>query len=94
MTLEDARLLLVAHQVIVLGARYILEGLDEPAILAIDARGNIANCAVTAYEASPTGRAPDGRREEMRLTLENHVAPVEEAGEPVTTAPDEAVAPR
>ena len=89
-----ARLLVVAHQVIVLGARYILEELDEAAILAIGARGDIANCAVTAYEASPTGRAPDGRREEMRLVLENHVAPVEEAGEPVTTAPDEPVAPR
>jgi len=89
-----ARLLVVAHQVIVLGARYILEELDEAAILAIDARGNIANCAVTAYAGSPTGRAADGRREEMRLVLENHVAPVAEAGEPVTTAPDEPVAPR
>jgi len=89
-----ARLLVVAHQVIVLGARYILEELDEAAILAIDARGNIANCAVTAYAGSLTDRSAEGRREEMRLVLENHVTPVEEAGEPVTTAPDEPVAPR
>ncbi len=42
-------MLIVAHQVVVLCLRYIIETLDEKAILAIDAEGDVANCAVTEY---------------------------------------------
>ena len=42
-------MLIVAHQVVVLCMRYLLENLDEAQILAIDAEGDVANCAVTEY---------------------------------------------
>ena len=38
----DRRVLVVCHQVVVLCFRYILEELDEAAILAIDKQGRIA----------------------------------------------------
>jgi hypothetical protein len=41
--------MIVAHQVVVLCLRYIIEDLDEKHILAIDAEGDVANCAVTSY---------------------------------------------
>jgi probable phosphoglycerate mutase len=41
------RVLVVAHQVVVLCMRYLLENMDEARILAIDAEGDVANCAVT-----------------------------------------------
>lgn len=43
------RVLIVAHQVVVLCMRYLLENLDEARTLAIDAEGDVANCAVTEY---------------------------------------------
>jgi 2,3-bisphosphoglycerate-dependent phosphoglycerate mutase len=74
------RVLVVAHQVIVLCFRYLLEELDEAQILAIDAERDVANCSLTSYEL---GEASDGR---TKLLLEryNFVAPLEAAGEPVT----------
>lgn len=43
------RVMIVAHQVVVLGMRYVLEHLTEAQILAIDAQGDVANCSVTQY---------------------------------------------
>ena len=43
------RVLIVAHQVIVLCCRYLLEGMDEAQILAIDRERDVANCGVTWY---------------------------------------------
>ena len=83
----DHRPLLVAHQVVVLCLRYVIERLDEAAILRIDAAAELANCSVTAYAAV-------GPRATPRLTLYNHVAPLEEANQPVTAATDAPVAPR
>src|SRR5205085_3698285 len=40
----DRNLMIVAHQVVVLCLRYILEGLDEAQILKIDRLGDVANC--------------------------------------------------
>jgi 2,3-bisphosphoglycerate-dependent phosphoglycerate mutase len=88
---EGGRLLVVAHRVIVLCARYILEQMDETTILRIDGTGLVANCAVTAYVAGEGDRGSPGS---LSLMLANHVAPIEEAGEAVTAAPDEPVAPR
>ncbi|WP_121117860.1 histidine phosphatase family protein [Croceibacterium ferulae] len=59
--------MIFAHQVVVLCLRYILEGMDEEAILAIDRAGNIGNCAITEYRFDPAG-GPDGR---MALTCFN-----------------------
>jgi len=81
-----ARVLLVAHQVIVLCFRYLLEDLDEQQLLDIDRSGDVANCAVTTFESALV----DGQ-ERMVLRQYNFVAPVEEAGEPVTQQPDPSV---
>ena len=86
----DARVLVVAHQVIVLCARYLLEGMTEEQVLAIDREGDVANCGVTTYLFDP--RASEGG--ELRLRGYNFVAPLEAAGAPVTTKPDVAVAAR
>jgi len=67
------RVLIVAHQVVVLCLRYLLENLDEAQILAIDAKGDVANCAVTQYRAA-------ARAGSMRLVRYNFVAPLREAG--------------
>jgi probable phosphoglycerate mutase len=81
-----ARVLLVAHQVIVLCFRYLLEDLDEQQLLDIDRSGDVANCAVTTFESALV----DGQ-ERMVLREYNFVAPVEQAGEPVTQKPDPSV---
>jgi len=83
------RVLIVAHQVIVNCFRYLLECLDEQAILAIDAEADVPNCAVTEYALEGTG---DGAR--FCLQRANFVAPelVEEAE--VTRAPDRPTGPK
>ena len=45
----ESRVLIVAHQVIVLCLRYLLEGMTEDQILAIDREGDVANCSITTY---------------------------------------------
>ncbi len=82
------RPLIVAHQVVVLCLRYVIERLDEAAILRIDGEAEVANCSVTSYACG--GDAADA----PTLTLYNHVAPLEEAHQPVTAAEDAPVAPR
>jgi 2,3-bisphosphoglycerate-dependent phosphoglycerate mutase len=84
------RVLIVAHQVIVLAFRYLLERMTEAQILAIDKEKDVANCGVTAYQL---GLDTEQRRG-MQLRLYNFVTPLEEAGEPVTKSPDAPVAPR
>jgi broad specificity phosphatase PhoE len=86
----DTRVLIVAHQVIVLCARYLLEGMTEGQILAIDRAGDVANCGVTAYSMEHDR----GENGELRLQTYNFVAPLEAAGAPVTTKPDPPVASR
>ena len=83
---RDERVLIVGHQVVVLCLRYLLEGLTEADILAIDAEGDVANCGVTTY-----GSGPDRG---LRLESYNFVAPLERRGAPVTSAPDAKVAAR
>ena len=78
------RVLIVAHQVIVLCFRYLFESLDERQILAIDREKDVANCSLTSYLAT-TGA--DGR-EQLVLQAYNFVAPLEAAGEEVTRQPD------
>ncbi len=83
------RVLIVAHQVVVLCMRYLLENLDESYILAIDAEGDVANCAVTEY-TTQSPESPHG----LTLKSYNFVAPLEREGAPITSAPDEKVAAR
>src|SRR5215210_7159102 len=71
-----SRVLIVAHQVIVLCMRYLLEELSESEILSIDRAGEVANCGVTEYVLD-TGTSSEGR---LRLETYNFVAPLEQAG--------------
>ncbi|MBK1660502.1 histidine phosphatase family protein [Paracraurococcus ruber] len=79
-----ARVLIVAHQVVVLCLRYLIEGLDEEAVLAIDAEGDVANCGLSEYGFDPA-RGRDGGPVLLRW---NFVAPLHEQGAPVTAEPD------
>ena len=74
-----SRVLVVAHQVIVLCLRYLIEEMDEATILAIDADGDVANCGVTEYVLE------DDR---LHLARYNFTAPLEREGAPVTAEPD------
>lgn len=78
------RVVIVAHQVIVNCFRYLLERLDEAAILAADRTGDVPNCSVTSYRFDPTL----GKRGKLALRLLNFVAPLEESGTPVTVGKD------
>ena len=79
-----SRVLVVGHQVIVLCLRYLIEGLTEDEIMAIDRGGEVANCGVTSYTLDRS--AGSGGR--LRLDAYNFVAPLEQAGAPVTSRPD------
>jgi broad specificity phosphatase PhoE len=79
--------LIVGHQVVVLCFRYLLEGLSEEEILAIDTEADVANCGVTEYGF-------DAASGKLALVRYNFTAPLERAGAPVTAAPDANVAPR
>ncbi|MEJ7616856.1 MAG: histidine phosphatase family protein [Pyrinomonadaceae bacterium] len=82
------RVLLFSHQVVVNCFRYLFEELSEEEILAIDRHTEIANCSVTAYEYDPRA----GKRGSLALRLFNFVAPLQAAGQIVTTRPDLPVA--
>jgi broad specificity phosphatase PhoE len=84
------RVLIVSHQVVVNCFRYLLERMTEDQILNLDRAKEIANCSVTSYEFNPQS----GRHGKIQLQLYNFVAPLEEAGAPVTTKPDVPVAPK
>jgi probable phosphoglycerate mutase len=84
------RVLIVCHAVVVLCMRYILEHMTEAELLGVDKKAEIANCAVTLYEHDPNL----GPRGSLRLKVYNFVAPLEEAGAPVTSEPDASVGAR
>ena len=83
--------MIVAHQVVVLCMRYIIENLSEAEILAIDRQGDVANCSVTEYAHDPAAGKDGG----LALVRYNVTAPVDEDPAAVTTsAPDAMVATR
>ena len=84
------RVLIVGHSVVVLCFRYLLERMTEEEILEMDRTTDVANCSVTSYQFEPT----HGRHGKLRLREFNFVAPMEEAGEEVTTEPDAPIAPK
>ncbi|MCU1592917.1 MAG: phosphoglycerate mutase [Frankiales bacterium] len=77
--------LVVAHQVVVLLCRYVLEGMTEQDVLAVDREGDVANCSITSFAAGPRG---------MELVAYNDVAHLEQQDEAVTAEPDVPHAPR
>jgi broad specificity phosphatase PhoE len=84
------RVLICAHQVVVLCLRYVIEGLSEEEILAIDKQGDVSNCGVTEYRFDPKAGKDGG----LVLAAYNVTAPLEEDDTPVTDAPDRMVAAR
>jgi broad specificity phosphatase PhoE len=84
------RVLIVGHQVIVNCFRYLLERMDEDAILAIDRAADVPNCSVTSYRFDPDA----GKRGKLVLDLENFVAPLTSTGTPVTKSKDQPAAPK
>lgn len=84
------RVLIVAHQVVVLCLRYLIENLTEPELMAIDRQGDVVNCGITEYAFDSTV-SPDGA---LALVRYNLAAPLERAGVSVTSAPDPPVAAR
>lgn len=84
------KVLIVGHQVIVNCFRYLLERLDEETILTIDRAGDVPNCSVTSYKFDPAR----GKSGKLVLDLVNFVAPLLEAGAPITVEPDVPAAPK
>jgi len=84
------RVLIVAHQVIVNCIRYLMERMDEEAILAIDRAGDVPNCGITEYRFDTAA----GKNGKLVLVQANFVAPLIETGTPVTSKPDVPVAPK
>ncbi|SDF70234.1 MULTISPECIES: histidine phosphatase family protein [unclassified Duganella] len=82
------RVLIVAHQVIVNCFRYLLERLDEDAILAIDRASDVPNCGITEYRFDPEA----GKHGKLMLVQANFVAPLEQSGTPVTHEKDQPAA--
>jgi broad specificity phosphatase PhoE len=80
--------LIVAHQVVIMIFRYVLEALPEEELLRISREIDLANCSLTTFRADH--RSPQG----MRLDGFNQVFPLREADAPVTREPDAPVAPR
>lgn len=84
------RVMIMAHQVVVLCLRYVIENLSEAEILAIDKAGDVANCAITEYRFDPG----HGRSGGLVLSRYNVTAPMEQDHTAVTAAPDQMVAAR
>jgi broad specificity phosphatase PhoE len=80
---EGEHVVLVAHQVVILMFRYVLERLDEKEILAISREQELLNCSVTSFVHDPT----IGPSEGMRLERFNEAVAVEEDDAPVTAEP-------
>jgi broad specificity phosphatase PhoE len=79
------QVLVVAHQVVVLLFRYVLEGMTEQDVLAVDRQGDVANCSITSFVS---------RGEGMELEAFNDVGHLAQENEAVTAEPDVARAPR
>ena len=78
--LDGQRVLLVAHQAVIMVCRYVLEGLDEQELMDLDTREQIANASLTRYDADPHGS--------FVLREFNHVDHILVEDEDVTEEPD------
>jgi 2,3-bisphosphoglycerate-dependent phosphoglycerate mutase len=77
--LEGARVLVVAHDVVIQLARVVLEGLDEPAAVELVHGTAYANAGLTVFERRGAG---------MLLERYNWTVPLHEEGEPETRSED------
>jgi broad specificity phosphatase PhoE len=76
------RLLVVAHQAVIMVFRYVLEELTEQELLAVDQEEQVANASVTRYEMGADG--------ELELVAFNVVEHLVAESEDVTEEPDAA----
>jgi broad specificity phosphatase PhoE len=76
------RLLVVAHQAVIMVFRYVLEELTEQELLAVDREEQVANASVTRYEIGADG--------ELELVSFNTVDHLVAESEDVTEEPDAA----
>jgi len=81
----DRRVLIVCHQVVVLCLRYILEELDEAAVLGIDKASGVLNCGICEYDFASDDMLEAG----PRLVRYNFATPLDAEAAPVTAEPDE-----
>ena len=70
----DRRVLIVCHQVVVLCLRYVLEELDEAAVLGIDKESAVLNCGICEYDF----RADESQSSVPNLLRYNFAAPLEQ----------------
>jgi broad specificity phosphatase PhoE len=82
------RVMIVAHQVVVLCLRYVIENLTEEEILAIDREGDVANCSVTEYRLDRDAAGGGG----MALVRYNAVPHLGDTGPDAVTAEPERTA--
>lgn len=81
----DRRVMIVAHEVVVLCMRYILEELEEADVLAIGRTEPVLNCGVTEY----VFQEDEDARSPARLVRYNFAAPLLAEQAPLTAEPDE-----
>jgi len=85
------RVLIVAHEVVILCFRYLLEQMTEAQVLKISHEGDVANCGLTEYECTSSESQPSAI---LKLVRYNITAPLEQENAPVTSAPDVKAPPR
>jgi probable phosphoglycerate mutase len=72
---RGTRVLIVAHQVVVLCLRYLLEGMSEEQILRVDHDGEVVNCGVTEYRLRCDASALTNDDALLQLVKYNFVVP-------------------
>lgn len=77
---DGERLVLVAHQAVIMVFRYVLEELTEHELLAVDREEQVANASLTRYERDGSGT--------FRLVTFNEVAHLTAEDEQITKEPD------
>ena len=75
----------MAHEVVILMMRYLLEDLDEATVLGMGG-GRLANCSLTLYTTDSSGRP--------RLQRDGWTVPLAEEATPITKEPDHRVGTR
>jgi 2,3-bisphosphoglycerate-dependent phosphoglycerate mutase len=83
-----ATVVVVAHQVVILMFRYVLEHLSEAEVLAIGAEAELLNCSITSYSVDPRAQS------HMRLDEYNAAIALEKEDAPLTREADVPLAPR
>jgi broad specificity phosphatase PhoE len=76
------RLMIVAHQAVIMVFRYVMEELTEQELLAVDKEEQVANASLTRYDRDAEGN--------LRLTSFNDVDHLTAEAEEVTEEPDAA----